>query len=135
MASGSAARLRGGGCTVSKDPNNIVPGSTQASTQNLGTPQGKQVQASEANTARNRYNTIDSIEAFAAEGNVSFVYASYFLELAAQQGGRFPRRQEVPLHAAVSKAALKRMADEVRAWRKLLVEHKDKPWLAWAMLR
>ena len=83
--------------------------------------------------ALTRYNDIDAIEAFAAEGDVGFVYASYYLELAAQEGGRFPRRQEVPPHAVVGKAALKRMADEVRAWRKLLAEHKDKPYLAWAM--
>ena len=82
--------------------------------------------------ALTRYNDIDAIEAFAAEGDVGFVYASYYLELAAQ-GGRFPRRQEVPPHAVVGKAALKRMAAEVRAWRKLLAEHKDKPYLAWAM--
>ena len=79
-----------------------------------------------------RYNDIDAIEDFAAEGDVGFVYASYYLELAAQ-GGRFPRRQEVPPHAVVGKAALKRMADEVRAWRKLLAEHKDEPWLAFQM--
>ena len=72
-----------------------------------------------------RYNNIDSIEAFAAEGDVGFVNASYYLELAAQ-GSRFPRRQEVPPHAVVGKAALKRMADEVRAWRKLLAEHAGK---------
>ena len=79
-----------------------------------------------------RYNDIDAIEEFAAEGDVAFAFASYYLELAAQ-GGRFPRRQEVPQHAVVGKAALKRMADEVRAWRKLLAQHADKPHVAWAM--
>ena len=43
-----------------------------------------------------RYNDIDWIEAFAAGGDVAFVYGSYYLELAGQEGGRFPRRQDVP---------------------------------------
>ena len=82
-----------------------------------------------AKKALSRYNDIDAIEAFAAEGDVKFVRASYFLEVA-EQGGRFPRRQEVPPRALVGRAALKRMADEVRAWRKILAEYADTPYAA-----
>ena len=50
-------------------------------------PQAQHVTAEELT----RYNDIGSIEAFAAEGDVGFVFASHFLELAARARGPVER--------------------------------------------
>ena len=143
---GLVQRLRGGGCRDSKPVTNDEASAPAASPiQDLDSPQSPELETAapesshdkrgEAvdemgpapdalSTSLSRYNDIDAIEAFAAEGDVKFVRASYFLELA-EQGGRFPRRQEVPPRALVGRAAFKRMADEVRAWRKILAEYAD----------
>ena len=59
-------------------------------------PQANEPADEQPPAALTRYNDIDAIEAFAAEGDVGFVYASYYLELAAQEGGRRLRLRGQP---------------------------------------
>ena len=72
-----------------------------------------------------KYIDIRSIVAFAATNDFVFVKASHFLRLAAQPGGKFLRRQELPEDAIAGPDLIERWAAEVEHSVKLRAEFPD----------
>jgi len=65
--------------------------------------------------ALSKYTDLDALLAFVGGGDVQLVKASHFLALAAQEGGRFLRRQDLPPEACATPADLQRWAAECKA--------------------
>ena len=78
-----------------------------------------------ASKASSRYTDIRSVVEFAATGDVAFVRASHFLTLAQQAGGKFLRRQDVPVDAVADASMIERWAAEVECTIKLRADYPD----------
>ena len=82
----------------------------------------------------NRYVDTDALVALLEEGDIVLSWASYFLELAAEESSQFKRRQDVPERAQLTSTDVRRLAGEIKAWRRLLAkEAAAKPFLRLAM--
>ena len=66
-----------------------------------------------------------TVQGAAATGDVAFVRASHFLTLAQQAGGKFLRRQDVPVDAVADASTIERWAAEVECTIKLRVDYPD----------
>lgn len=62
-----------------------------------------------------KYTDLDALFTLVAGGDVQLIKASHFLTLAAQEGGRFLRRQDLPQEAYATRADLERWIAECKA--------------------